>query len=103
MAMLMRYRWPGNVRELRSALEYAFVTCQGSMIEPHHFPLNLFKGELTEISEKKTTISKNEIKKRKLILALEQADGNQSEAARILGISRVTVWNRMRKFGIRSE
>ena len=71
------------------------------MIEPHHFPLNLFKGGLTQVGEKETTISKNGMKKRKLIMALEQADGNQSEAAKILGVSRVTVWNRMKKFGIK--
>jgi PAS domain S-box-containing protein len=101
MAMLMRHRWPGNIRELKSAFEYAFVSCQGPMIESHHFPLGIFKGGLHGAGEKKTTISKNQMKKRQLIMALEQADGNQSEAARILGVSRVTVWNRMKRFGIK--
>ena len=42
----------------------------------------------------------NEAEKEALIQALKQANGNQSEAARILGINRVTVWNRMKKYGI---
>ena len=100
--MLMRYHWPGNVRELKSAFEYAFVTCQGSRLEPHHFPLNMVKNGVIQTGEKKTIITKNEMKKRQLIMALEQADGNQSEAAKILGVSRVTVWNRMKMFGIKS-
>ena len=42
----------------------------------------------------------NSEEKRRLIEALQQTSGNQSQAARILGINRVTVWNRMRKYGI---
>ena len=44
----MAYGWPGNVRELKSAFEYALVTCQESLIEPHHFPLAIFPGETVE-------------------------------------------------------
>jgi transcriptional regulator of acetoin/glycerol metabolism len=43
------------------------------------------------------------MKKKQLIEALESAGGNQSLAADILGISRVTVWNRMKKFGVRAQ
>jgi transcriptional regulator of acetoin/glycerol metabolism len=46
-------------------------------------------------------ISLDERKKRELIQALDQANGNQSLAGRILGISRVTVWNRMHRYGLR--
>ena len=38
MRVLMQYSWPGNVRELKSAFEYAFVTCQESVIQPYHLP-----------------------------------------------------------------
>ena len=46
-------------------------------------------------------MDRDDSQKRRLIEALEQAEGNQSKAARILEVSRVTVWNRMKKFGIR--
>jgi DNA-binding NtrC family response regulator len=70
LAALVRHVWPGNVRELRSALEYAFVVCPGSAIEVAHLP------------------------------TLRAAGGNKSAAARELGVSRLTVLNRMRKCGV---
>ena len=96
------YTWPGNVRELKSALEYAFVVCQDPMIEPHHLPPDILREKRTWIHGKPSAQSKDEIKKRQLINALNRAYGNQSVAAEILGISRVTIWNRMRKYGIKS-
>lgn len=103
MRLLIMYSWPGNVRELKSAFEYAAVSCQESLIKPYHLPPNIFQGksrELQEIKHGKTTLNRESMKKKQLLKALEQADGNQSEAARILGVSRVTIWNRMKKFGI---
>ena len=100
MRLLLMSSWPGNVRELKSAFEYAAVSCQESSIKPYHFPPNIFQGESQGKKSKQTTLNRETMKKRQLLKALEQADGNQSEAARILGVSRVTVWNRMKKFGI---
>jgi transcriptional regulator of acetoin/glycerol metabolism len=45
----------------------------------------------------------HEIERLELLEALEKADGNQSEAARILGVSRVTVWNRMKRYNIQAQ
>lgn len=102
MDILMNYEWPGNVRELKSAMEYAFVTCQGTQIHPNHLPPDI-AGDTKLFSEKKQSISDpNEAKKKLLLDALEQSGGNQTKAAEILGITRVTVWNRMRRYGIRS-
>ncbi len=101
MALLMNYPWPGNVRELKSAFEYAFVACQESFIHPYHFPPHIYNGEVpVRKADKTIKIDRNEKKKRELLEALEKAGGNQSEAARILGVSRVTIWNRMKKYGI---
>jgi len=101
MALLMTYSWPGNVRELRSAFEYAFVACQQPLIQPYHFPPHICNGEIPVKRGKNViVIDKEELKKQELIKALEEAGGNQSKAARILGVSRVTVWNRMKRFGI---
>jgi len=100
MRVLMEYPWPGNVRELKSAFEYAFVTCQESLIEPYHLPPNVFQGRNPEKRTARQGVEREDLKKRQLIEALEKAGGNQSEAARILGVSRVTVWSRIKKYGV---
>jgi len=100
MRLLLEYPWPGNVRELKSTFEYAFVTCQDSMIEPFHLPPNILQGRKLLKAVNNPSPDKDEMKKQKLIEALEQSGGNQSRAAMILGVSRVTVWNRMKKYGI---
>ena len=100
MKMFMDYSWPGNVRELKSALEYSFVVADADLIEPEHLPGSLLKSDIKmpemSHSEKPAEIQQ----KTELINALQKSRGNKSEAARILGINRVTVLNRMRKYGI---
>jgi two-component system response regulator HydG len=100
MKKLVDYHWPGNVRELKSAFEYAFVSCQDSIIQPHHLPPNILWGQKDQGRPTPVPVNRDEIKQRQLLDALEKAGGNQSEAARILGVSRVTIWNRMKKFNI---
>jgi len=100
MDALMNYRWPGNVRELKGAFEYAFVICQEKIIHPYHLPPNIVNEKRPSKAIKPAPFNREEIKKQELIHALEQSGGNQSEAARILGVTRVTIWNRMKRFGI---
>jgi transcriptional regulator of acetoin/glycerol metabolism len=100
MRIFMEYPWPGNVRELKSAFEYALVCCGESLIRPHHLPPRFHLAKKVESTPKQASISREETKKLDLVNALEMAKGNRSEAARILGVSRVTVWNRMKRFGI---
>ena len=103
MELLMSYTWPGNVRELKSAFEYGFVTCQELLIQPHHFPPAVTSAQPIAKTIKKNLLNRADMKKKQLIEALESANGNQSRAADILGISRVTVWNRMKKYGITTQ
>ena len=100
METLMNYAWPGNVRELKSAFEYAFVTCQESMIQPGHLPSTILPLGKRPMVTKPLSINMQEIEKRELIEALEKTKGNKSKAAEFLGVSRVTVWNRMKRFNI---
>ncbi|MBW1609394.1 MAG: sigma 54-interacting transcriptional regulator [Deltaproteobacteria bacterium] len=99
MGAMINYNWPGNVRELKSAFEYAFVSCQETLIQPFHLPPAIFQAKIPKI--RKTAVSREETKRKQLVEALEKSGGNQSEAARILGVSRITVWNWMKKFGIK--
>ena len=103
MEQLLVYPWPGNVRELKSAFEYAFVTCRDSMIQPQHFPPTIYQMQTSVKNNKKSLLDHKEMKKKELVEALESAGGNQSRAADILGVSRVTVWNRMKKYGITAQ
>lgn len=104
MAALMAYHWPGNVRELKSAFEYAFVTCQEAMIRPHHLPPDIYSDSgappLPKPEPVRQPFDRQEIQRLELIEALEASDGNQTKAAEQLGVTRVTVWNRMRRFGV---
>ena len=100
---MIQYSWPGNVRELKSTLEYAFVACQGSMIGPEHLPPNILHMEIPHKTSAPSSVGLNEIKKRRLMDALQQSGGNQSEAARILGISRTSVWSQIKKYGIKPD
>ena len=93
------YQWPGNVRELRNAIEYAFVLCPGGAIGVKHLPPKI----VTSSKQAKTTNRDDtnfNLEREKMIEVLRQVRGNQSEAARVLGVSRVTVWKRMKKYGI---
>ena len=100
MDAIMSYRWPGNVRELKSAMEYAFVISEGHLLEIDELPPNI----TSDSGKSQATVSRlpgDPLTERDcLISALNTSGGNQSGAAKILGVSRVTVWNRMRKYGI---
>ena len=97
---LSNYSWPGNVRELRNAIEYAFVLCPSGGIAAHHLPPKIAETEV-ECLPTSRQIPGNAGQREELINALRKAGGNQSEAARILGVSRVTVWKRIKKFNIK--
>ena len=98
------YEWPGNVRELRNAIEYAFVLCSSGGIGVNHLPPKIAGTSLECVApETKSDGPGKKIdasKKSALIKALRQAHGNRSETARLLGVSRVTVWKQIKKFKI---
>lgn len=100
MEILMKYSWPGNVRELKSVFDYIFATCDEQNIQPLHLPPDILRGKDDSIGTRALNLSREESKRKQLIDALAQAKGNKSKAADILGISRVTVWNRMKRYGL---
>jgi len=96
---LSNYEWPGNVRELRNAIEYAFVLCQSGGIGLNHLPPKIAHGG--DVLPQACAADPACIEGREaLVDALRQAGGNQSEAARLMGVSRVTIWKRMKKYGV---
>jgi two-component system, NtrC family, response regulator AtoC len=107
MQMLQAYRWPGNVRELRNVIERAFILHAGvEELRPEHLPPELRGAAATAVAarrvEKPAAVAPDglvlEDVERKLIQeALERSSGNQSRAARLLGISRDTLRYRLKK------
>jgi DNA-binding NtrC family response regulator len=100
MEALLTYSWPGNVRELRNAIEYAFVLCSGKWIGKEHLPPKITTNGIRPFANHRQSSASWEEERAKLINTLQQVGGNQSEAARILGVSRVTIWKRIKKYGI---
>jgi len=96
MARLKEYRWPGNVRELENAIERAVVLERGEVIQADSLPL---RGD--EAVPEEDPIPLSEVEKRHIQSVLDQMEGNISKAARFLEIDRVTLYNKIRKYGLR--
>ncbi len=93
MEIIANYNWPGNVRQLINALEHCAVTCKGSTIEVSDLPDYLFH-------KKKTEEDGNHLNPEKIRAALSMYKGNKTLAAKHLGISRVTLWKRLKEAGV---
>jgi DNA-binding NtrC family response regulator len=105
--VLVAHHWPGNVRELRNVIERAFILhAAADEIRPEHLPPELRSGQLRRRPEKvvpavpEQGIVLEDVEKKLIVEAMERASGNQSKAARLLGISRDTLRYRLKKHGI---
>jgi PAS domain S-box-containing protein len=102
MRVLLDYWWPGNVRELENTIEYAVVLAKANAqrIEASDLPSRLFEANLPNWagSYDDKTILENE--KRLLIDVLEESNWNKSQAAQRLGISRSTLYGKIKKYRI---
>jgi len=96
MEIMGNYKWPGNVRQLINALEHCAVTCKGSTIEVLDLPEYIFHKKKPEGMEG----NDNRIGKEKIRSALLMHKGNKTLTAKHLGISRVTLWKRLKELGI---
>ena len=108
MDNLIHYDWPGNVRELMNAVERAVVLARSSYLDVNDFPF--MKDSLTE-NDQKDSINTDalmlqgetpleEIEKTAILKTLQAADGNKSEAARRLGITRKTLHKKLKAYGV---
>jgi two-component system response regulator HydG len=100
MRLLLDYPWPGNVRELENSIEHAAVLAKGDQIEVSDLPpaIRNFTADLSFSNESNRTIQENEI----ILLknALDESNWNKKLAARRLGISRATLYNKLKKYQI---
>jgi DNA-binding NtrC family response regulator len=99
---LIDFPWPGNVRELRNAVEHAFVTADGE-----HLKLSDFPSEIRSLAGPAgpgaPAAPRGMPERDRILWALKQADGHKGDAAKRLGISRVTLWKRMAELGLGSD
>jgi transcriptional regulator with PAS, ATPase and Fis domain len=91
---LRRHEWPGNVRELRNVLERALIMCDGPCIRAEDLCLRASNEAPPSSSNDLGTLEKQAIER-----AMRDAGGNKVRAAKQLGISRMQLYTRLRKFG----
>jgi two-component system response regulator HydG len=95
----MNYSWPGNVRELEHAIERAFVLCRNHMIQLEHIPAEIQRFTPARIN-RQWLEDRRDDDPGTIRNALEKTDWNISKAARLLGISRWTLYRRFEKYKI---
>ncbi len=100
---LINYGWPGNVRELKNIIERAMILSNGNEILPDHLPIELRKSQLDDIGDRTsdvTDLTLETVEKKHIKDVLMMMDGNKSRAARMLGISRSTLREKLKKYAI---
>lgn len=96
---LLAYPWPGNVRELRHVMEAGVLVSENGTIGPEHLPSRV-RGIASPAVPATLQAELDEIERRRIIAALGRAGGNQSAAARTLGIPRRTLVKRIAAYGL---
>jgi DNA-binding NtrC family response regulator len=96
MAVLEAYDWPGNVRELSNAIERAMVVGKGRSIQPDDLPL---RGGPRVPPDEADSLA--EVERRHIASVLEKNDWNITRAAEALRVDRVTVYNKIKKYGLK--
>ena len=92
---LQKYQWPGNIRELQHTIEKAVILCDGDCLSPEDLYLN--QSHYVHTDE---ILTLEEMEKQMIVKELKKQSQSLSMAARNLGISRTTLYKKMKKYGI---
>ena len=99
MAILMGYAFPGNVRELENIIERAVTLAQGSTVEVAHLPADLQQHRFeVQRPQKSELLTLEENEKEYIAWVLGEVGGNKTRAAEILGIDRVSLWRKLKRY-----
>jgi len=98
MKKLNQYQWPGNVRELQHALERAVIMSDSDMLQDDDFLLSTRSEKVAEIEI--DTYNLEEVEKNIIVKVLKQNQGNVTQAATVLGLTRTSLYRRMEKYGL---
>jgi DNA-binding NtrC family response regulator len=101
MSLMLDYHWPGNVRELVNAVEHGMILAEEKVVTPPCLPQDIRRYAESAIKESEPVLDMSDSSQRQLIVSmLRQTGGSKSEAARMLGIDRSTLWRRMQRLGL---
>lgn len=102
LAALHAHAWPGNVRELKAVMERAVLLCEGGVLEPQHLQLVARQPSVPPPSGGGADLRSQmkAFERQRIVDALEQTGGNQSKAARLLGIGRRTLIDKLAEHGL---
>jgi len=104
MQSLLAHSWPGNVRELENVVERAVALTQGLIVEESDLPEKLaVPASVTNLAAQADRLTLEETIRRHVTEILEQVHGNKSEAARVLGIPRRTLYRMLERYGPAGE
>lgn len=103
--LLLRYRWPGNVRELRTAIEHAVVLSRGDKITPRDLPpwvrnAPVAAGLTPRQLLARSDLTVEEAEKELILMALKETEGNRTQAAKKLGMSRRNLHRKLREYQV---
>jgi two-component system, NtrC family, response regulator HydG len=96
----LKYPWPGNVRELEHTVEHAFVLCTQNIITFDHLPPDFMSAK---VIERRSSDETQEADSQAILEALGKTAWNKARAARLLGIDRVTLYRKMKKYNLTSN
>ena len=98
LQVLLRYDWPGNVRELKAVVERAAMLANGPLIHVEDLPEALQRAEPQQVDGEPVLL--DEVERQHVSKILNRCDGNKSEAARLLGVSRNALYRLVRRHGL---
>lgn len=93
MRLILRYNWPGNIRELKSAINYAVIHCRASVINEEDLPPEIIDSHGVD----KTLLQAKSFLEMDVEEAIKIAGGNRAQAAKLIGVSRSTLYRRLFK------
>ncbi len=98
---LKQYEYPGNIRELENIIQRILITCREDIIEPHHIVDDVGPESAAGSSlQNQSWPTLEEHEKNYILEVLDEVEGKRSEAARILGIDRVSLWRKIKRYGL---
>lgn len=98
IAIFQKYNWPGNLRELQNCVKRSTLLTRGDYIESDVLPAEFFQTQIKQNSADTFSLSENE--KGAIINALSRTQNNKSEAAKLLKITRKTLYNKLKQYDI---
>ena len=101
MHAFMHYPWPGNIRELKHTIEHACILCGAGPLATHHLPAEIGSFIIQQRQVQPWTVDSTRAARDRYLAALKQSRWNKTRAAKMLGVSRTTLYRKMEEMDIR--